>query len=622
MDARLLDYYNRELAYLRELGAEFADAFPKVATRLGMNGLDVMDPYVERLLEGFAFLAARIHLKIDAEFPRFSQRLLEVVYPQYLAPTPAMCVVHVPYPGEMSAAALAGLKVPRGTMMKSRPAGAQATRCTFVTKHDLTIWPVELERVYVGPPTADLTLPPPRDGKSVKGVIRLSFRSLGNGGVRQLQADELGFFLGGDERVASQLYELIAGHRVAVLQTQRHDGGWAVMSPSALRMEGFGVEQALLPTDSRVFQGYRLLHEYFAFPARFHFFTVTGLKRTFADLNGDTFELVLLLDRPVAHLAPGVDRSAFRMNCTPAVNLFPHHAGRVLVSMAEYEHHVVPDRTRPLDYEVYRVDAVRGFDRGNAPLTNFRPFYQVLDSDMRRAGAFFSTRRESRRLSEAAERNGARSSYYGSEVFLSLVDGAEAPWNEDVEQLAIECLLTNRDLPLLMPASGEQDFALDSSHELPHANIVRGPTRPRPSVAERDMTWRLISHLSLNYLALKELDEQNGAAALRELLALYAALADPLVARHGEAVRGVRVEARTRRLPGVGPLVYGRGAGIDVTVDERGFSGHSPYLFGCVLEQYLSRHVAINSFTELSLCGATTGHVATWPPRWGGRPDV
>jgi type VI secretion system protein ImpG len=236
--------------------------------------------------------------------------------------------------------------------------------------------------------------------------------------------------------------------------------------------------------------------------------------------------------------------------------------------------------------------------------------------------AYFSVRREPRRVSEAAERNGPRSAYLGSEAFLSLVDGTESPWLEGIEQLSIDMLATNRDLPSLMPVSGHHDFTIDSSSQLRFANIVRGPTKPRASVAERELTWRLISHLSLNYLALKNLDEVNGAVAIRELLGLYGSLADPLVARHGESINSAVVRPITRRLPGDGPLVYGRGVSIALSVDEDAFAGHSPFLFGSVLEQYFCRHVSINLFTELTLTGRRSGQIAYWGPRWGGRPDV
>src|SRR5262245_37014813 len=143
MDPRLLHYYNLELQHLREMGAEFAQEFPKIAARLGMNGLEVADPYVERLLEGVGFLAARVHLKLDAEFPRFTQALLEVVHPHYLAPTPSMLVAHVrPDPSDPNLAG--GFTVPRGSAMHGLLAADEATACEFRTAHDVTLWPIEM----------------------------------------------------------------------------------------------------------------------------------------------------------------------------------------------------------------------------------------------------------------------------------------------------------------------------------------------------------------------------------------------------------------------------------------------------------------------------------------------
>src|SRR3954469_17531868 len=95
MDTRLLRFYSEELTHLREMGAEFAQDFPKIAARLGLEGMEVADPYVERLLEGFAFLAARIQLKLDAEQPRLIAHLLESLYPNFLAPVPSMLVARL-----------------------------------------------------------------------------------------------------------------------------------------------------------------------------------------------------------------------------------------------------------------------------------------------------------------------------------------------------------------------------------------------------------------------------------------------------------------------------------------------------------------------------------------------
>ena len=143
MHPRLLEYYNQELGHIREMGAEFAREFPKIAARLSMEGLEVADPYVERLLEGFAFVASRTQLKLDAEFPRFTQHLLEIVYPHYLAPTPAMMIVEF-QPRAGDPALGEGVAVPRGSALRSVIPKGEQTACEFRTAHDVTLWPIEL----------------------------------------------------------------------------------------------------------------------------------------------------------------------------------------------------------------------------------------------------------------------------------------------------------------------------------------------------------------------------------------------------------------------------------------------------------------------------------------------
>ena len=625
MDTRFLDYYNKELAYLKELGGEFASSFPKVAGHLGMHGNTVSDPYVERLMEGFAFLASRIHLKMDAEFPRFSQRLLEVVFPHYLAPTPSMAIVQIPFDlNEAAKSSTHGALLPRGSVLTSRAIPGIKTRCNFVTGHDLESWPIEIIEASAGVLAGDFPiLGRQLRGKQAKGEVRLRLqcqRGLADG---PLQLDKLTFFIAADDALATLIYEKLIGHTVGVVISAPHSTKQAVvLAADSLQPEGFATEQALLPTDPRVFQGYRLLHEYFAFPQRFMFFSINGLKQALHQLDQTSFEITMVLDCDPQGLVGAVDKSSFALNCVPVINIFPRHGNRMLLTEDGVEHHVVPDRTRPLDYEVYRVDSVDGFDRGNNPITSFVPFYSHVGHQSRGEQAYFSTRRAPRRLSEAAARRGGRSSYLGSEVFLSLVDAQEAPWSQAIDQLSIQMLLTNRDLPLLMPVNGDRDMEVESDQSMRWGRVLRGPSTPRFALADADVTWRLISHLSLNYLALRDQDPQSGAVVLRELLSLYADLADPMVAKHAQSIISVHTKAITRRLPVNGPLVFGRGIGIDIVVDELNFAGSSPFLFGSVLEQFLSRHVSMNTFCELSLSSVSRGEIAKWSPRWGGRPDA
>src|SRR5689334_12557507 len=198
MDPRLLDYYNRELQYFRQMTGEFAAQFPKVASRLSMTGIDVADPYVERLLEGVAFLTARIQLKMDAEFPRFSQRLLEVAYPGYLAPTPAAAVVQI-QPQIFDASLKDGFAIPRGTALRSQVLRDEDALCEFRTSHDVTLWPLVVDRVQFTGPPPDLPLNRLRLAGTARSALRLFLRSSGVAPLKDVAVDSLTFYLSGPE---------------------------------------------------------------------------------------------------------------------------------------------------------------------------------------------------------------------------------------------------------------------------------------------------------------------------------------------------------------------------------------------------------------------------------------
>jgi type VI secretion system protein ImpG len=635
MDARLLDYYNRELVYMRELGAEFAQHYPKVAGRLGMNATEVADPYVERLLEGFSFLTARIHMKMDAEFPRFSQRLLEVVYPNYLAPTPAMAVVR--FDPSMNEGTLAnGFELPRGTLLRGKVARGEQTPAEFMTGHKVKLWPLRVVDAAFGGPPPDLPLTrlglgTGRPGGRVLSALRIRMEVCGGVRLEDLDLDQLTFYLNGQDLQMQRLLEVIMGHTVAVLG---HDHvrpvAWMRSMPAdAVRHEGFDDDQALLPTDARVFQGYRLLQEYFAFPRRYLFFSVNGLKaglRTPAD--GDkrretrAFELTLLFSTAAPELEGAISADNLALHCAPIINLFPKRADRVAVTPRTSEYHVVVDRTRPLDYEVFSVTRVTGHASAERPEQEFRPFYGSVFSDPDDYGAYYSMRREPRLISDTARRNGTRTGYTGSEVHLSLVDRHEAPFSGQLRHLTLETLCTNRDLAVLLPMGTQTDLTLRISAPVGAIKVLHGPTRPHAALAEDAATWHLISHLGLNYLSLTDLDKEAGAQTLREMLTVYGNLADPAGRKHIGGVRHVRATPVHHRLPMPGPIVYGRGVRIDLEVDEAAFSGISPYLFGAVLEKFFVRHVSINMMSELVLSTLQRGEIARWKPRMGDRPAV
>jgi type VI secretion system protein ImpG len=623
MDPRLLEYFNRELSYLRELGAEFAEDNPKVAARLGMRGIEVADPYVERLLEGVAFLGARVQLKMDAEFPRFSQRLLDVVYPGYVAPTPAAAIVR--FEPKFTEASLAGgYTLPRGTVLRAQIPSGEQTACEFRTSQDVSLWPLEIvEAVLTGTP-ADLPVNRYATSRAVRGAIRIRLRAAGSVPLAQLALERLTLFLSGTDDVASRLHELLLSRACGILVCgPERPTGWCVFRPAdALVAEGFDEAQAMFPYVARSFQGYRLLHEYFAFPPRYYFTSVTGIGTALRTAPGDTFDVVVLLDRGAPDLERVVDAKQFALYCTPAVNLLRRRSDRLPIAPDQFEHHVVMDRARPRDFEIYAINQALGHAAGETEPQVFRPLYGSLADDGRAYGRYYSIRREPRLLSEHARRQGARTSYIGSEVFLSLVDQDEAPYRGDLRQLTVDAWCTNRDLPLLMPLGGRTDFTLMSSAPVDSVRVVRGPSRPTPALADREITWRLISHLGLNYLTLTDLDKEKGAASLRRLLELYAALADSPTGRQIEGVHGLELRPVTRRVPRPGPLVFGRGIELTLTLDETVFSGSGAFLLGLVLERFFARHVGINTYTETVVVSLQRGEIARWMPRSGDRPVI
>ncbi|MGU9815167.1 type VI secretion system baseplate subunit TssF [Pseudomonas sp. LF135] len=620
MNAKLLRYYERELAHLREVGGEFARDYPKVAGRLGLETYACADPYVERLLEGFSFLAARVQLKIDAEFPRFTNHLLELVYPQYLAPTPSMAVVQL-QPDMSEGSLAAGFKVPRDTALHSQLGKGDQTACEFRTAHDVTLWPVELVQARYfacGAHVAGIDLS--RLG-GVKAALRLRLRVGAGLTFSDLALDSLPLHIRGGEAMPSRILEQLLAQAagVLVMPVQEHVDWHQFLPKSAIRSVGYSDSEALLPSGPRSFQGYRLLQEYFAMPQRFMFAEVAGLANSVSRCTAEQLDVIVLFKKLDPVLEQSLSAANFGLYCTPAINLFPMRTERVHLSDQQSEYHVIPDRTRPMDYEIYQIESVTGYGSGAEASQTFESFYRANDLHARTPpNAFYQLRRDARVLSEQQRRQGPRSSYIGSELFLSLVDAQEAPHRSDLRQLGIDTLCSNRDLVLSMPVgSGRTDFTVESGAPVQSVRCVAGPTVPAPSFAEGETAWRLVSHLSLNYLSLLDQDREQGAIALRDLLRLYCRVDDEAAHKQIEGLRSVTADSIVRRLPLPGPITYGRGLQVCVTLDESAFEGAGVFVLGSVLEQFFAKYVSLNSFTETVIKSAARGVIMQWPARVG-----
>lgn len=623
MIQKMLEYYNSELAYLREAGTQFGKHYPKIASRLAINESEVADPYVERLLEGFSFLAARIKLKMDAEFPHFIQRLIEVTYPNYLAPTPSMCIIRFA-PGELVRNQSGSYLIPRGSRLRSNRI-MNHSYCEFRTAHEVELLPLDIVHAGFSPITADLLGLLSAKNKTATYTLKLRFTLSNEIKFNKDTPDQIPIHLNADLQLASRLYETIMGHHVAVaIRAINNDDEvkW-FFNAHSLEPLGFDTNQSLLPYAENGFQGYRLLHEYFSLPGRFHFFSLNHIKRFLSEnTKCRHFEVAILLDNAAPEFEKIVDVNHFSLFCSPAVNLINMRSDRVPVSDKNNEFHLVPNREHPLDYEVYSVISAEGFDRDHRVQQQFRPFFATHAEDRSNHGAYFSMRREPRMASEHILNNGSRSTYLGSEVFISLVDQRDAPFDRKLRQLGVDIVATNRDLPLLMQTGTDHDLRPVASLPVDGVKIICGPTKPVPAIEEGHMHWRFISHLKLSYQSLAQPDPIENAVTLRELLGLYSALGNSILGNYNKGIIKCSLQQVTRRLPGQGPLIFGRGTAIHIEIDEIPFAGASPYILGAVLERYLAQQAGINSFSELKITSAQRGLIAHWPARFGERGNL
>ena len=514
--------------------------------------------------------------------------------------------------------------MPRGTRLKSGLGHEVQIPCQYQTAHALKLWPIAVaEARYISSTGAveQLGVPQPSQARS---ALRLRLRLTAGERFAKLPLESLTFYLRGGDEVAMRLYEQLFCNalRVVVQRPPGAAGGrWIFSAAEAIRPVGFEDDEALFPPSPRSFQGYRLLREYFAFPDRFMFVTIAGLGPAVRGCAATELEILVLFDRSFALLEEAVDGSRFELFCTPVINLFPLRADRIHLTEAANEHHLVPDRGHPLDFEVFGVSEVLGYSVGSTAEQTFLPFYACNEADdERRQPAYYALRREPRVLSTNQRARGARSSYIGSEVFISLVDAGCGPFRSSLRQLGVTALCTNRDLPLLMPVgSGETDLSLATGAPVSSIRFIAGPSEPRASTAHREVAWRLISHLSLNYLSLSDDRQRRGAAALRELLDLYGGLGDPLMRGRIEGVIGIGSKPVHRRLPVPGPVSIARGLEVTVSLDETVFAGSGPFLLAAVLEQFFARYVSINSFCETVMTTTARGEVKRWPARPGQR---
>jgi type VI secretion system protein ImpG len=621
MDPRLLRLYNEELVYLREGAREFGEEHETVAARLGLKTPSDPDPYVERLLEGVAFLSARVQLKLQDQYPEFTHHLLHAIQPHYLAPTPSMCIAGFE-PKEGDQALIKGHVVPRGTELTTFAQDHDNAPVIFRTAHDVTLWPLCIAEVEYLSSRAAVAPFAAAAGVKAEAGLRLRFRATGGAALDKIRPGRLPIYLAGSEAIPAEMYRQLIGETVGVIARSSDSaagaGGWTILPRPG--QVGFEDNEALLPIELRSFRGYRLLTEYFACPERFLFVELAGLGEAFAGAP-DSCDVVLLFSRTSTVLPGVLEPSNFRLFATPAINLFEKQLGRVQVTRHQHEFHAIPDRTRPLDFEVFRILDVKAYARDNVDGRTVAPLYAfgALLYDWREA-LFFTTQLRPRRLSTKEQRVRRRTDYVGTETWISLTAPGDPTRLDDVHELAVRALVSNRELPELLTFRGDKHFVV-TGVPARAVTVLRAPTRPRPPLGLGDAAWRVIGHMTPNYLTLAP-EDHDDPSVLRDHLALYGRQDDPILRRQIDGILSVRSGRVTRRVPERDRTAMARGHRIRIRLDDSAFDQSRMFLFSAVLERFLAEFATINAFTETVFDSPLEGEFVRWPARIGRRHTI
>ncbi len=598
MDDSILNYYERELTFIREMGAEFAKKYPKIAGRLLLEADKCEDPHTERLIEAFAFLCGRVHKRIDDHFPEITESLLNVLYPHYIAPIPSMSVVR--FEAVKKTIPGTGYNIEKDTILHSKPVSGHP--CQFRTCYPVTLWPVEVTSAKL----RDIRKPV----KNAQQMIEIELKASNNLSFSQIPLNGIRFFLNGPGQHIFHLYELLFNHVCQVECESTNKKGrieGITLYPEEIKPVGFDADDNMITYPARSFPGYLLLFEYFCFPEKFLFFDLTGLDRMRnRDFNG-TLEIRIYLDR-AAKSDLVINEDTFCLNAAPVVNLFNRVAEPIRVEQQKTEYRVIPDIRRREATEVFSVNRVlTSSPTSGGREAELKPFYSLhhhLETLEGGPGTrFWHIRREP---------SGVKGDE-GTEVFLSFTDWNFQPADPGVETLSVQTTCTNRDLPGRLPFGDPAgDFDMEKAAPVARINCLKKPTPTRRPALGGALQWRLISHLAVNYLSLAS----GGEEALKEILKLYDFDNSPVTRQQIGGLTSVQSRHVAKR---IGQSIC-RGVEVTLEFDEEKYVGTGLFLFASVLENFFGQYVSVNSFSQLIAKSLQKKEaIKKWPPRNGNR---
>ncbi|MDR3302194.1 MAG: type VI secretion system baseplate subunit TssF [Spirochaetaceae bacterium] len=593
----ILDYYRDNLHYIRALGAEFAAEFPKIAGRLSLSDFECEDPYIERLLEGTAFLSARIEKKLDEGYHNFLESILNAIAPSSLYPIPSGAVLElILNPG--AAESLKGLPLPGGTVFEALIPTIN-TLCRFSSTQDMPLAALSLaEAQYLSRDISALDIP----NNSALAALRLKLSAAGNEPLSPL--DKLVFFVNMPDADASILQRQIISDSIGIFYRYEADAPFTeangVSFDIPLDFGGKFLQEEL----NNNMRALRLLQNFLAYPAFFKFISIENLAPLFINTKS-SIEFVILFKRKEMPLA-NIKSSSLKLNCVPVLNLFTKRSDRVAVEHEKFEYHIVPDKTAPRDYEVLNIRRLEFFNERNETLFFASNFYNEDLLKGAETRNFFSSRR---RKTLFDKKGSQRSSYRGTELFVSF--SAEDPKAAAIYQFAADMVCSNRDLPLLL---NPETILSATAAPVQSASFIASPSRPKPPLVERgnNADYAKLSHIVRNMSSMLWQDGDLPLVMLKDIIQTYRLRSDEEMERIGAGVIKLEAEPSTFRFIEHGVLFFESGWDIRFTLDETAYAGVGFYIFGYLTGEMLKEWMPVNTLAHISFWTVQSGQVAEW----------
>jgi|GEM_PF-388423 len=609
-------YFEREYNFLQQEGEKFAEKHQGIAGTLRMSERQRKDPFVERLFEGFAFLAGRIHERLDDDFPEITGGLLEQLFPHFLRFFPSCAILEArPIARSLTKSVLvkrgSEVQTPTGKYLvkyKVAPSPQEKARIIektesaefiFRTTQDMIVRPMQLKELRI------------EDAPETTSALVLQIHPNRNVDYESLDLKRLTLYLHGSDYLKYTLLLYLTKYvsGLYVREITGDSSSFHEINPFKIGIPGLSddldddtEEFAIIPYSRQVFSGYRLLQEYFALSERFFFIDIKGLNTFQASHDGHPFEIKIVFKHKLSEECKPTIKNIL-LHCTPIVNLFNRPTEEVVVEQRLPEYYILPDADRRKSREIYSVNKVTGVSENKLQQYKYIPVtsYDILDTgdpeyEYKR---FFSiiTRPVKSDMSETYIR-----------IFGPSMEKDIFP----KETLSIEeATLSNGFLPMNYLEAGSINQPIDFPGGIEVSNLTR-PSDTFQCPDRQNFLWALISHLSLSYTTLAD------AETLKNILSLYNWSQDinNPNKKKIKAITKIHPPSTKYILRNQGLI---RGIEFKIDIDETQFENGEGdiHLFGMVVSRFLSQYVTINSFVILTIIEKGTNKQYTWKPKLG-----